>query len=80
MSTKVIAGVAMMVPAFMLHVYDNRQDITAYKQSFTETLYETAKTWGSGLCILTAIGTAYIGGFHVIMGLTELSPKICPRE
>ena len=75
MATKIVAGLAMMVPAFAYHVYHNRQN------GDTKTaVAETAKIWGFAAGFTSIFVCGYVGFVHLALGAYELSPIICPRE
>ena len=76
MATKIVAGFAMMVPAFIIHVYHNRQHNSDTKTAITDT----AQTWGTMGALFGIVGCAYVGVAHIMIGAFELSPKICARE
>lgn len=74
---KLLAGVGMMVPGFILHTFaikNNEQKTTK------EATLETAKLGGSVAAVSGIITLTTIGVFHVLSGASDLSPKICWRE
>jgi hypothetical protein len=75
MSLKILAGAVMMVPALSAYVYLDH--ISRDKPS------ETLKRTGVQFLKLVAIGSVVcistLGAAHVISGIHDIFPKICPR-
>lgn len=79
MTSKILAGLGMILPAFALNVYKN-QTTQIPAKPVKDTVVETAGDWFFVGSAVSIICLAYVGVFHVGSGLYELSPTVCPRE
>lgn len=70
----------MGVPLYIAASLCVRRELHDGKEPLTETFKRTGKEvlHYTGWTVLGI--TAYVGLFHVVQGVYELSPKICPRE
>ena len=67
----------MMMPAFAGYVYLEQQESNS---SVLESLKKTGVTWLKTLAVGSAMLCASLGVFHIVGGIYDVSPNLCPRE
>lgn len=76
MTSKIIAGSLMLVPAFAAHaLYIAHTN----QQSMGSSILKCGKYWISGLGLALVFGTGWVGLLHLCKGVYQASPQICSR-
>ncbi len=77
MTSKIACGLVMAAPAAVLYSYSLRE---SDDETWGCILTRGAKKISTGVAIGVVMAYAWLGAFHVVDGLYDLAPVICPRE
>lgn len=76
MTSKIVAGVAMTLPAYGAYVYSTIEN----NECLTSALVRSGKDVLKFAGLFALVGLGWLGTMHIASGLYDVSPSICPRD